>query len=327
MPPAFDTPILFLIFNRPDTTEQVFQQIRIARPKLLFVAADGPRPSVPGERDKCNETRSIIDKVDWPCTVKTFFREENLGCGPAVSSAISWFFEQAQEGIILEDDCYPDPSFFPYCQQLLEKYRYTDQVKLIGGNNFQDGKARGGGSYYFSHYPEIWGWASWRRAWQEYDFTMGGPAKGDAFQELKDLYKSKEEYVYWREKLAQTKSGIINTWDYQLVYSILMNKGLAVSPQVNLVKNIGIDNNPTHLSLRDSKKNLSTNTIHFPLKHPDIIVDRDADEYTFLQIYSRAPGRMYRLVRENGLKNVLLFTLGKLFKKLNRTTAKGSVQI
>ncbi|MEJ7912488.1 MAG: hypothetical protein WKF70_04990 [Chitinophagaceae bacterium] len=314
MQSSFDIAILFLIFNRPDTTEQVFQQIRKARPTYLFVAADGPRGGVPGEKERCSKTRSIIDKVDWPCEVKTYFRNENLGCGPAVSTAITWFFNHVTEGIILEDDCFPDPSFFPYCQELLEKYRHTEHIKLIGGNNFQDGVLRGHGSYYFSHYPEIWGWASWRRVWQEYDFTMSGLEEGAESQVLQNLYKSAEEHAYWRDKFFQTKKGIINTWDYQLVYSILKNKGLAISPQVNLVKNIGIDNNPTHVSLRDSKKNLVNNTISFPLKHPDIMVDKEADEYTFLQIYSRAPRRLLRLIRENGIKTFVISSLSKLFR-------------
>jgi len=312
MQPPFSTPILFLIFNRPDTTQVVFDQMRKVQPKYLFVAGDGPRELVAGEHEKCEETRKIINQVDWDCEVKTLFRDKNLGCGIAVSSAITWFFSQVPEGIILEDDCYPDLSFFPYCEELLLKYRDVDQVKLIGGNNFQNGITRGSGSYYFSHYPEIWGWASWRRAWKEYDFTMSGLEESFATGNLKDVFKTGRERKYWLAKFLQAKTGQTNTWDYQFMYSILNNKGMAISPQYNLVKNIGIDNNPTHLSLQDSHKDLKTNSLSFPLVHPDMNVDQDADLYTFLQIYSRSPQRVLRLIKENGVKNFVLYTINNL---------------
>jgi hypothetical protein len=313
MQPPFETPILFLVFNRPDTTRMVFEQIKNIRPKHLFVAADGPRQGVAGEQEKCRETRQIINQVDWDCEVKTLFREQNLGCGPAVSLAIGWFFEQVEAGIILEDDCYPDLSFFPYCRELLLKYREADRVMLIGGNNFQDGRPRGAGSYYFSHYPEIWGWASWRRAWATYDFMMRDLEETFATGNLNDAFKTAKEKKYWHAKFLEAKSGKTNTWDYQLMYTILKNKGIAISPQVNLVKNIGIDNNPTHLSLRDSKKDLQVSPLSFPLVHPEMIVDKVADHYTFSQIYSRSPQRLLRLVRENGIRNFLLYTLNNMF--------------
>jgi hypothetical protein len=314
MESRFETPILFLIFNRPDTTRLVFNQIKKVQPRRLFVAADGARQSVAGERERCEETRKIISEVEWDCDIQTLYREQNLGCGSAVSSALTWFFEHVAEGIILEDDCYPDLSFFNYCTDLLSRYRHTDRVKLIGGNNFQDGITRGTGSYYFSHYPEIWGWASWRRVWQQYDFDMSGLNETFREEHLKDVYKSNEEKKYWYQQFMKTKEGAINTWDYQLVYSILKTAGIAISPQVNLVKNIGIDNNATHTSLYDSKKDLQINSLKFPLVHPQMIVDKEADHYTFTQIYSRSPQRLLRLIKENGAKNILLYTLNKLFK-------------
>ncbi len=314
MQSRFETAILFLIFNRPDTTRAVFDQIKKVKPKQLFVAADGPRKSVAGEKERCKETREIIKEVDWDCEIKTFYQDENLGCGLAVSSAITWFFKQVTEGIILEDDCYPDLSFFTYCEDLLIRYRDTDRVKLIGGNNFQNGITRGRGSYYFSNYPEIWGWASWRRVWQEYDFKMTGLNEILKEKHLKDVYKSSEESKYWYHQLLKTKRGAINTWDYQLVYAILKAKGIAISPQVNLVKNIGINNHPTHLSLYDSKKDLQTSSLPFPILHPEIIVDKEADYYTFSQIYSRSPRRLKRLIKENGIQNFVLYTLKKMFK-------------
>ncbi len=315
MQQPLETPILFLVFNRPDTTRVVFDQIKKAKPTYLYVAADGPRSSVNGEAEKCEQTRNIIKEINWPCAVKTLFRNENLGCGPAVSSAITWFFEEVPEGIILEDDCYPDLSFFCYCEELLERYRDTDQVMLIGGNNFQDGQIRGSGSYYFTHYPEIWGWASWRRAWKNYDFNMTDLEATFKTEKLENSFTTSVEKNYWLQKFSQAKNGKTNTWDYQLMYSILKNNGFAISPQVNLVKNIGIENNPTHHSLADSKKDLKTNVLTFPLAHPEkMMVNKAADQYTFSQIYSRSPRRLLRLIRENGLKNFLLYMVTNLFK-------------
>ena len=167
-PYPLTTPVLFLVFNRPDTTEKVFEAIRQAKPQKLFVAADGPRGNRLGEKEKCEQVRKIATTVDWDCEVKTLFREKNLGCKFAVSSAIDWFFKNVEEGIVLEDDCLPSQSFFWFCQELLERYRNDERVMLIGGNN------RGvdflkNHSYFFSKYVQIWGWATWRRSWEKYD--------------------------------------------------------------------------------------------------------------------------------------------------------------
>ena len=160
-----DTPILFLVFNRPDTTSKVFQRIREIQPLKLFIAADGPRPEKEGEKEKCETVkRSVLENIDWPCEVKTLFRNNNLGCGKAVSNAITWFFQNVEEGIILEDDILPDKSFFNFCKDLLEKYRYDERIKVIGGSNIHK-KAGIKDSYYFSSICRIWGWASWRRVW------------------------------------------------------------------------------------------------------------------------------------------------------------------
>ncbi len=314
MPSGFNTPILFLLFNRPDTTQIVFAQIKKIKPTQLFLAADGPRPFIPREKEKCVEARSVVNQIDWQCDVKTLFREENLGCGRAVSSAIAWFFSHVTEGIILEDDCLPDLSFFPYCQELLAKYRDEEKVKLIGGINFQDGITRGNGSYYFSHYPEIWGWATWRRVWAEYDFEMKDWNEAKAAQLLDGKYKTIEEKKYWLQKFKATKEGKINTWDYQLTYAILKANGIAITPQKNLVKNIGITNQATHVSLHDSKMDLNVQAMTFPLIHPPMMVDEAADHHSFSQVYGRTFSRAFRLVKENGVRRSLLFAAKKLFR-------------
>ena len=155
-----ETPVLFLVFNRPDTTAQVFEAIRQAKPPRLYVASDGAREDKEGELEKVKQVREIVSQVDWNCEVKTLFRDKNLGCKIAVSSAIDWFFEQEEMGIILEDDCLPHPTFFRFCQELLERYRDDERIGMISGNNFQFGRKCTDYSYYFSMYSHIWGWAS-----------------------------------------------------------------------------------------------------------------------------------------------------------------------
>jgi len=168
------TPVLFMIFNRPDTTQKVLEAIRKVKPTKLYIAADGPRPNVKADIEKCKEARAIASGVDWDCTVTKLFREENFGCGKGPSSAMTWFFEQEEEGIILEDDCVPSSSFFFFCADLLERYRYDTRVMQIGGTNFENEKVRGKEySYFFSNMIYIWGWATWKRAWKLYDYEMG----------------------------------------------------------------------------------------------------------------------------------------------------------
>ena len=167
-----NVPILFLIFNRPETTELVMGAIRAARPQKLYVAADGPRGGKAGEAKRCAEARVLATQVDWACEVRTLFRERNLGCRNAVSSAITWFFEHEPEGIILEDDCLPSNDFFPYCADLLERHRDDERVMAICGSAYADIGPNYPSSYYFSYYADMWGWATWRRAWQHYDSGM-----------------------------------------------------------------------------------------------------------------------------------------------------------
>ena len=156
--------VLFIIFNRPETTQRVFDAIRLAKPTRLYIAADGPRENKTGEKELCEQARKIAQNVDWDCEVKTLFQKENLGCGKAVSHAISWFFENEDMGIILEDDCLPHQSFFKYCEELLEKYKNNDRIGIISGNNFQKKRKIGSFSYYFSDIVNIWGWATWARS-------------------------------------------------------------------------------------------------------------------------------------------------------------------
>ena len=241
-----ETPVLFLVFNRPDTTARVFEEIRRARPARLYVAADGPRPDRPGEKAKTEEVRRIATAVDWPCEVRTLFREENLGCKNAVSGAITWFFEQEAEGIILEDDCLPHPDFFPFCAELLERYRDEPKVMAITGDNFQRGRWRGEGSYYFSKYPHCWGWASWRRAWAHYDGELSFWPEWVQSEEYRVVHPDPLEQRYWARVFDRVRAGEIDTWDYQWSATCNHNGGLTATPNANLVSNIGFGDEGTH---------------------------------------------------------------------------------
>ncbi len=282
MTETFDTPILFLIFNRPDTTQNVFDAIKMVKPKSLYVAADGYRESRPNEKELCIQTRDIIKGIDWECEVKTLFRDKNLGCKVAVSEAISWFFDNVNEGIIIEDDCLPNKSFFYFCQTLLEKYRNDDRVMQIGGVNFQDGNKRSDGSYFFCRKNHIWGWATWKRSWQKYDVKISNYPKFKESNQLKYIFKNERMNEILYKKFDEVYENRIDTWDIQWEYTILSNNGLVILPEVNLVSNIGFRADATHTTGFD--KNVA-NKPTFPLDeivHPTfMIANSDADDYIF----------------------------------------------
>jgi hypothetical protein len=243
---SISTPILFLVFNRPAETKRVFDAIAAVRPKQFFVAADGPRPHVTGERERCLEVRSIIDMIDWECEVNTLFLDNNLGCGKAVSGAITWFFSHVESGIVLEDDCLPAPEFFPYCEDLLAEYRDQVDVKMIGGTNFQAPNNQKACKYYFSKIPQIWGWATWRRSWEEYDYYMSDLGSFIDSGQWRKISDDADVCYYWMRCFCSTQNGTIDTWDYQWMYTIMSRSGLTVSPGVNLIQNIGVGEDSTH---------------------------------------------------------------------------------
>ena len=234
----FETPVLFLIFNRPDTAQLVFNEIRKAKPKYLYVAADGPRDG--NEKDKilCKESRDIINQVDWDCEVKTRFQDKNLGCKMGVSSAINWFFQNVEAGIILEDDCVPHQSFFRFTEEMLEKYRSEEKVMMITGLNTVSNYPSPA-SYFFSSYFSIWGWATWKRAWQKYDVTMNEWPRIKAAG-LNKYYNDSNATKYLGQAFEATYQGEIDTWDYQWALTGLFHRGLCIVPSKNLISNIGL---------------------------------------------------------------------------------------
>lgn len=290
-------PVLFLIFNRPDLTARTFQRIREAQPARLYVAADGPRDLREGEEDACQLARKTTEDIDWPCEVQRLYRADNLGCKMAVSSAISWFFEHEERGIILEDDCLPDLSFFVFCAEMLEHYADDPRVMTISGSNFQNGKKRGSGSYYFSRYPHVWGWATWRRTWQQYDPDLKQWPISE--REVHGWIHGESAWRYFSRSFDGVKAARIDTWDYQLSYCQFIKRALTVIPAHNLVENIGYDERATH-TLRKGDNPTEDNII-LPLARPLVHVPptgphEEADRHTEQQLYS-SPGKLLRAMR------------------------------
>jgi hypothetical protein len=290
-----NTPLLLIAWRRPHTLRQVINAIRPVAPTRLFVACDGPNPERPGEAEKVMATRAVIDnEIDWPCQIERLYSKTNYGCGLSVCRALSWFFEQVEEGIILEDDCVPHPDFFPYCTELLARYRNDTRVWCISGDNFQNGRWRGDGSYYFSRYPHCWGWATWRHRWSHYD--------GDLLQwpYLKDsgllgsVVENPREAQYWTQIWDRLlREGMSHNWDYRWTFTCFANGGLTALPNLNLVENVGFGEGACHTISEDSiGAPLSRRAEHpsglLPLRHPKFTVrNLVADAHTYRHHFTR----------------------------------------
>ena len=299
--------VLFIVFNRPDTTAKVFEQIKKARPPRLYVAADGPRDGRPDEADLCNRTREIVNQIDWECDVKTLFREKNRGCKEAVSSAITWFFDNEEEGIILEDDCLPAESFFRFCDELLAKYRFDTRIRHIGGCNLQEGKKWGTHTYYFSNMTHVWGWASWRRVWKDYDKELSRYNKAYVAPQLAKIFDDDLIVESWKDIFEKVQAGKIDTWDYQLAFINFFNHSLSVIPNYNLISNIGFGADATH-SVDTSSKFANVPLAEIKeISHPlYVLPEKQADIFTLNYFFNVDERRR----RQNSLKK----RITRLFK-------------
>lgn len=301
--PPLQTAVLFLVFNRPDTTVQVFEAIRKVRPTRLYVAADGPRADRLSEGKKVAKVREIATKVDWPCEVRTLFREDNLGCKRAVSEAISWFFNQEERGIILEDDCLPHPDFFSFCDDLLERFADDERVTVITGNNFQSSRRQGDASYYFSKYNHCWGWASWRRAWDCYQGNLPFWPEWSLSAEWQEKMPDSVERRYWEKIFDRVHAGKIDSWAYPWTACVWRYGGLTATPGVNLVSNIGFGPDSTHTASKNSPLAAMAVGSLGRIRHPTAIFqDCDADRDVFNHVlggkYSRLPFSIFSYVYE-----------------------------
>ena len=304
-----DTPIALFLFNRPQQTQRVFAEIARAKPRRLLIIADGPRRAE--DVPKCAAAREVLDQIDWDCELLTNLSETNMGCKPRMLSGLAWVFEQCAEAIILEDDCLPHPAFFQFCSELLARYRDEPRVLAVSGNNFLSARMQGRmrASYYFSHQPLTWGWASWRRVWQLYDpLIKDWPAVRETDWLAHRLPHPQFE-AYWQKIFDETYRQETNAWDYQLTFAGWRHESLSIVPRVNLVSNIGFGAEATHTF--DAQCHLAAMPacgLEFPLTHPARL-ERDlaADELTFRRnflaqpepppLWRRALGKARRVTR------------------------------
>ena len=280
-----DIPVVLIIFNRPDFTELVFQAIALAKPKHLFVLADGPRS--PDEAHLCAQTRAVIQKVDWDCKVRTNISEVNLGCRQRCASGFDWVFSQVDAAIFLDDDCVPDPTFFPFCEVMLDHYRGDTRVMMITGSNYLGRWKADNQSYHFSYFGSPWGWASWRRAWKFYDVTMTAWGDEESKARIRGVLADDESFVLQARRFDALygNPGDRHSWDLPWSFARLMQSGLTVVPAVNLISNRGclggISLPPTH-----PIANLPTESMSFPIRfQTSVSVDRLYDERHIRRLY------------------------------------------
>jgi hypothetical protein len=278
-------PILFLSFNRPEHTRRTLDRIRAAAPTRLYVHCDGPRGDKPNEATHVAEVREIIKNgVDWDCSVKTLYRDTNFGLRAGVYDAISWFFREEPYGIVLEDDCLPDLSFFPFCAELLERYADNEQIMHIGCSNlaecFTTNRRE---SYLFSRFSFVWGWASWRRAWERMSVDLEGLDAYTAQHRILDFISDPAAQTYMLDKFQVTARKENNSWAYAWFYSILNNNGLCIVPSINLIQNTGVgEAGATHTTGSNKSAMLEAKTMHFPLRHPNgFTVDPALEKHFF----------------------------------------------
>jgi hypothetical protein len=284
---TLSTPVIFIIFNRPDLTAKVFEAIRKVQPQKLLIVADGARFDRPNEAEKCRESRAVIETLDWDCDVLKNYSDVNLGCGVRVATGLDWAFSQVEEAIVLEDDCLPAPSFFNFCEKMLEHYRDDERIMHISGDNSCN-QNRTRDSYYYSKYGHIWGWATWRRAWQHYDYRM---KSWTAFKQaglLGLICEDSYEQKYWTNIFDQMYENpqVINTWDFQWLYTCWAQSGLAIAPNQNLVANLGFNQTSAAHTLGDDPRAGLATTDIWKIQHPLFMVrHREADIHTFDSIF------------------------------------------
>ncbi len=296
-------PVLLILFRRPDQTRRVFQAIRQARPTRLYLAADGPRTNRPGEAEACQEARAVLGPVDWPCEVKTFFRDANVGIRRNVAEAITWFLNDANEGIILEDDCLPSPDFFDFCAQALDRYRDDTRIMQICGSGFHPDPEPVAASYFFSRYNHGWGWATWRRAWDKLDLPLVGLEAFLTEADRTGFWDSPRERTYWRKMFRRTRDWPIDTWDYQWKFSLWKEGGLALYPQANMVTNLGFGEGASNTHQKEVDKGDRPFEALGTLVHPEFVIrHRRADLANFHKMYWGHPWKRWGCRIQKGLR-------------------------
>lgn len=277
---GFKVPIALFVFNRPNTTQQVFDVVQSLQPRQLLIVSDGCRPDHPEDVENCSQVRAIFDKIDWDCNIKTNYSDINLGCSLRFATGLDWVFDQVDEAIILEDDCLPDITFFRFCEDLLDRYRETPSVTQICGTNRLYEWKSDRQSYHFVYYGTAWGWATWRRAWNYYDHTLSRWSDESVRKNIQDLIDHDQQFAYF------SKTCDIDMWDYKWSFAQLSRGGLTIIPAVNLVRNIGFSKQATHtkrFSVTHINSTFKPDSIKFPLiATPSIQPDREYNQRHFL---------------------------------------------
>ncbi len=276
-----EAPVVFMVFNRPDVTRESFARIRDQQPTRLFIIADGPRTDRPSDVNLCDEVREVVANIDWPCEVLRNYEDHNLGCKQRVSSGLDWVFSHAERAIVIEDDCLPHPDFFRFCNEMLDRYEEDPRIATVTGDNFQEGIHRGDASYYFSKYVHVWGWATWKRAWDCFDVDMAFWLEWRESEGWEMFMPDPIERSHWTKVFNRTARGEIDTWDYQWLASTWFHGGLTAIPNVNLVTNVGFNSEATHTTVPVEGSSIDTDPIGAITHPPAVQVDTDADRYTF----------------------------------------------
>ena len=298
----FNTPVLLIVFNRPEVTERTLSAIKKVKPKYLFVAADGPREERPDDIGKCQKVKQVIDDmVDWDCELKTLYRDVNLGCGHGPAEAITWFFEHVEEGIILEDDCLPSNSFFSYCKELLERYREDSRIFLISGYNKQSEWKLAEQDYFYSNYGGIWGWASWRRAWKYFDIELYSLEEAIENKILLNVLGSEQGKL--REKKILEAKNDKSIWDYHWGFARNINNALACVPSKSLIQNIGFGEDATHTKNKIEIE-VKAHDINFPLKKNKFIVPDRSYDSLFFSTNSKPFSKKIKSIPKRFLKRI-----------------------
>jgi len=307
-PYPLKTAVLFLVFNRLETTMQVFEAIREAKPPRIYIAADGARVHLEGEVKKVQDVRDyVMQNIDWECEVKTLFRDENLGCKYAVSRAVTWFFENEEQGMILEDDCLPSQSFFWLCEELLERYKNDESVYLVSGDARASESFEMKEDYTFCKYPMLWGWASWADVWKRYDAEIQDwPKLKDSL--IQSISGNKSTQNFWYDIFQKMYHKQINTWDYQFCYLLFRNKAKCITPRLNLISNIGFGIDATHTTnLNSQSSNRKKFEYSFPISHhldsnSEMLTNKFYDENEFIKrgLFMRVINKLSRtLIKKN----------------------------
>ncbi len=299
------TPVVLIIFNRPNHTERVFEAIRQAKPSKLLVIADGPRVNRTDDHQKCAAARAIIERVDWDCDVLKNYSDINLGCDPRIIDGLNWVFDIVEEAIIIEDDCVPHPTFFPYCEELLERYRDDERVMNISGQNVLFGRKRTEYNYYFSRFTLCWGWATWKRAWQHFDVDLKLWPEIRDRKFMKDILEDPYAVKVWERTVQMLYDGQLTGWDFKWIFACWMQNGLCLVSDRNLVTNIGYGAEATHIhDENDPYIKMATEAMTFPLKHPPFISrDLEADKFTQRTLFDYDPNIVKKV--RNKIKKIL----------------------